>query len=72
MQCLPVIEEIKGDKMVKENSEAISSLQVPRKFIKIQAMCLPQVQKSTIRHLLVRQITNSKDMMENPKNVIYL
>ena len=73
IQSVPVIEKIKGDKMVKENSEIISSLQVPRKFMmKIQSMYLPQVQNLTILHLLKKQITNSMNMMENPKNVIYL
>ena len=73
IQSVPVIEKIKRDKMVKENSEVISSLQVPRKFMmKIQSMYLPQVQNLTILHLLKKQITNSMNMMENPKNVIYL
>ena len=64
--------EKNGDKMVKKkNLEAISSLHVLRKFMmKIQVMYLPQIQKLTILLLLMKQINNSKNMMENPKNVI--
>ena len=55
----------------KKNLEAISSLHVLRKFMmKIQVMYLPQIQKLTILLLLMKQITNSKNMMENSKNVI--
>ena len=55
----------------KKKLEANSSLQVLRKFMmKIQVMYLPQIQKLTILLLLMKQINNSKNMMENPKNVI--
>lgn len=63
-----MIEEIKGDIMVQENPEAMSSLQIPRENPGDVYALSSKIEKF---YLLLKQVA-LKSMMKNPDSVINL